>query len=338
MVKFNADTLFLMLLLGFMLDVSASTFDTNPYCKNIEDSIDKYACWTEQAAHGIKLSLPSLTEREMSIFKAIEAMNLVQNIASSARYSFYLNSDEEFMAPTMSEQILSLNRGIGICGNHQHIFIEILKRIGERVRPVDFYYLDARGKRNSHAAAEVKVGDKWIYFDITWGSYWALQGNDFNTLLSLDEIREGKGARFGGNNSWYLRSIYAQTENYSNNLFEYLVGNKVQTLRNKGGQLSVKIQSGIANFSHIPNYVGKAVNAAPLVITLTGKFESGTAVLDIAGVGGACKKSRLQVNDDRYPVVAGDTEIQIANNTKISIKGEDDICYAVISDIQLKQL
>ena len=164
-----------------------ANFATNPYCEDIKDPIDKFACWTEQAVEGIKLSSTSLSQREVSVFKAIEAMNLVQNTAGAGRYSF-LKHQKGFVKTTMDEQSSLLTKGIGICGHHQHLFVEILKRAGVDARPVDFYYTDKSGKRGGHAAAEVKIGEKWIYFDITWGSFWVIKNNDLSTLMPLDEV------------------------------------------------------------------------------------------------------------------------------------------------------
>ena len=311
-----------------------ANFATNPYCEDIKDPIDKFACWTEQAVEGIKLrsiklSSISLSQREVSAFKAIEAMNLVQNTAGAGRHHFF-KAQKGYVQPTMDEQSSLLTKGIGICGNHQHLFVEILKRAGVDARPVDFYYTDKSGKRQSHAAAEVKIGEKWIYFDITWGSFWVIKNNDLSTLMPLDEVLKGGGTRIGGNNSWYL--LY---EKEGINSFEYFEANDLQILRNKGGDLLVGINNGAANFSHIPNYVGKTEENFPLSMTLTGSFEPSAAVLDIAGVGGGCEASRILVGEDSYPVVTGETQIRIVPNSIIEVEGQDAICYAVISSLRL---
>lgn len=143
-------------------------FGQNIYCEGFSSAIEKYACLTEHAAKGIELTYASngiiLKPYEVSIFKAIEAMNLIQNIAGSGRYAYLLYKQTYFVTPpnifkpptgkfeppSMENQDICLINSFGICGNHQFLFIAILKFIGVEARSIDFYY-SVNHQRISHA-------------------------------------------------------------------------------------------------------------------------------------------------------------------------------------------
>ena len=332
--------IFLLLIIVPFFESNAQendSFNTNIYCE-FEDPIERFACMADHAAKGIKsfLDWTALSRDEIAAFKAIEAMNLVQIIAGSGRYAYLQSTQRDFSVSSMSQQADLLNKGYGICANHQYLFIEILRRIGLEARPVDFFYLTEKGERKNHAAAEVKINNKWIYFDVTWGSFWLGTANDLSTLMSLEDIRQGKGIRVGGNgNSWYLYCTHKSRHSELRDPFNYLYAKNLHILRNKGGVITIIFKYGVFDFTDIPNYFGKSEGNDPLKIRLEGDFKPSEAVLEISGVGGVCKESVIRIGSNTYPVVAGKTKILVEPNSMLEVEGRDEICYAVISNLKL---
>lgn len=95
---------------------------------------------------------------------ALAAMNLVQQQVSPTRYGDVANTSPDDL-PTNDEEALA--RGIGICGNQVSAFLNIVTRLGLTARSLEFYWPDEAGVRHSHIAAEVKIGSKWAFFDVT---------------------------------------------------------------------------------------------------------------------------------------------------------------------------
>ena len=308
----------------------AKSFQTQQPCNDSPDEITRYACLVNQAAQGSATQFTQADDN-LDVVKAIETMNLVQNIASSGRYSF-LQHDKNFHRPDMPEQQLCLTNGFGICGNHQHLFIAILKKAGVQARPVDFYYY-SNGKRANHAAAEVKIGKQWVYFDVTWGSFWIKDAEHLFSLLSLEDILQHKGLQITGTNTWYLTRKYFYDQMKEPGVFSYLTQKELQILKDKGGELLIGFDDGKVNFASLPNYIG-AANGEPLNMKFSKQTPTTEATLKISGIGGACKKSNLKINQNLYPVKIGETKIKIAPNAIMSIAG-NHTCYAVIEELTL---
>lgn len=332
----------LLVLVSFFLHFKiahSDILDKKKYCNDTHQPIEKYACLVEHASKGISLDFEaagmSLSTSQISILKAIEAMNLVQNIAGSGRYA-YLHRTGNLNIPNEREQDICLINGFGICGNHQLLFIDILKKTGVKAKPVDFYY-SINGLRQSHAAAEVYTGNKWVYFDITWGSYWLSDAKDLFSLESLDEVLDNKGIQITGNNSWYVATIHKFSKLGIPNIFSYLKAEDLQVLKNKGGDLIIALNDGKADFSDRPNYFGKPPIYSPIKLKLSKDTPSAEAIIDIVGIGGDCKDSYIKVNSKHLPIKAGETVIHISPNTTIEIEGDYKICYGVLAGLKIKQ-
>jgi hypothetical protein len=325
-------------------------FSQNLYCDDMSSSIEKYACLTEHAAKGIEFVYASsgiiLKPYEVAVFEAIEAMNLVQNIAGSGRYAYlkymqahfkrppsvFRPTTDAFEPPAMENQDACLRDSFGICGNHQFLFVAILQLLGVEARPVDFYY-SLNGHRYSHAAAEIKINDHWGYFDITWGSYWLQSPDDPLSVESLEDVLAGKGKQMLSNNSWYVATRHSFSLLGLPGIFSYLNAKDVQILRNKGGRFVLSFNQGHVDFSDQPSYFGTPPEYSPLKMQLSANAPSGDASIDISGIGGDCAQSCMKVGSKCYPIIHGTTRITIAPNAIIEIEGEDRVCYAVISSL-----
>lgn len=303
------------------------------YCQ-YQDPFKQYACMTEHAVQGINYTLgKALSKNDLDIYRAVEAMSLVQNVASSGRYNYLAQRHPTTLALPMDKQSRMLKRAYGLCGNHQAMFLEIMQLLQVKARPVDFYYVDDAGQPCSHAAVEVKIGKKWRYFDITWASIWVRERDNLSSLLSLEEVRRQQGIRLSGLNSWYLHFKYPHR---LSDPLQYLTASSLQILKNKGGLLVVPVRNNEINLSQLPRYVGRiSPTSTPLRMALASIPYPMDAIIDVQGVGGLCTRSFLSTSVGRYPVRQGKMLIRVRPGSTLAIQGKDDICYAVIKTLAL---
>ena len=137
-------------------------FDCNSFT-----ALKKYSCLSYQTAKAFNTNVTTL---DFKIMYAIEAMNLTQNIVSSARYSVMKRELKENFVDPGQDVEFCLTHGYGICGNQSRVFRALLKEVGIKSRAVEFYYLK-NDVRANHVAVEAFIEDKWRYFDSTWGGF-----------------------------------------------------------------------------------------------------------------------------------------------------------------------
>lgn len=325
--------IFLGLLISVVSPVLAGKLETNLYCQ-YKDAFKQNACMTEHAVQGINHSLgDNLSKDDLDIYRALEAMNLVQTLAGSGRYNYLASTSQGALALPMNEQSQMLKRGYGICGNHQAMFLEIMKLLNVEARSVDFYYIDAQEHPCSHAAAEVKIANKWRYVDITWGSIWVKEKNNLSSLLSLEEVLNHEGQVMSGINSWYLHFKYPR---FVSDPLEYLQSKRLQILRNKGGLLIVPLVNNQVKLDGLPKYIGaNSLTAQPLRMKFDNLPYPMEAIVDIQGWGELCLQSFIKTSSGVYPVQLGKTLIKIEPDSELGITKADEVCYAVIRDIEL---
>lgn len=128
-------------------------------------------------------------------YAALSALNYLQTIISPPRYG-YIRRHTGNARPVVGTKMCLLKKA-GICGNQIEAFIDIMNQIEIPVREVQFYYTTNRGKRKSHIAIEVEWGDKWHFFDVTWGMFVADKDNPIE-VASYENIG---GVRSNSRNS-----------------------------------------------------------------------------------------------------------------------------------------
>jgi Transglutaminase-like superfamily len=69
----------------------------------------------------------------------------------------------------------------GLCGRRASVFVRLAQRAGFEARSVYF----ERFVDSSHAAAQVRFGGRWHYFDVTYAGYF----RNGQEIVSLDELR-----------------------------------------------------------------------------------------------------------------------------------------------------
>jgi hypothetical protein len=314
-----------------VLGLSADKY--NRYCHYPKDLITKYACLAEHQVKDIRFIHFSPSER--IIIRAIEVMNLLQTMLGAGRYANDVFLHGQFNI-SMSNQTFFLKNHLGICGNHQYLFNAILNKMGIQTRAVDFYY-SVLGRMQNHPATEVWNGKKWLYFDVSWGSYWLENDNSNFLLLSLKEIMDGYGKRMTNLNAWYLAMSEYNKKNGKSDVFDYLKAKNTQILKNKGGLLSISFVNANLSLAGLPNYIGRAVNTDSLAWKLVGQFPRTWAVLIIENIGGDCSYSRIKIGAKSFPVMKGVYPFQLTKDTIIKIEGKDAVCYAIVKEIKKRK-
>lgn len=312
-------------------------FAQDPYCIHQSDAIDRVACMSEHGARGIRLALSdqilSVSASDVAVFKALEAMNLIRSVAGSARHAYLSYSTPGFRSPPMDEQETSLRLGFGICGNHQSLFLETMRRLGLRARAVDFYYMSADKVPSNHAAVEILIDGRWRYIDVTWGSYWLAEEGLPSSLMTLEDVLAGRGVRQTGTGAWILSNQHPKIKASGGGPFAYLVAEDVQVLRDKGGVLRVSAENGGIEFAGIPNYVGQPPGTDPLSMQIVGEFAESAVLIEVQSVGGDCKDSSLRLGKRLLPLRAGTLNSMLAPDDVLGIEGSDESCYVVLSRI-----
>lgn len=297
--------------------------------------MDRFACYAEHAADGVLLMNDGAGHPRIAgqreIFMVLEAMNLVQDTASSARYAWYQHQlGVKFVPPNSTEQEVCLDGGFGICGNHQLVFLDLMSKVGVPARPVNFWYTDkGLNERANHAAVEVEIAGKWRYVDVTWGTIWLRAKHDPLSALTLEEVLKGEGKRLtGATNTWYLVQRQNQIDPFS-----YLQASDVQVTRS-GGTLKLQLSDQPEMFNGLPNYVGSPPDNDALSYTVRSRKPGGQLEIAVSGTS-TCGNSKLMVGDQAFDI-SPNTVIDAAFDKpelKVQVVGSDEACYVVLTSM-----
>jgi hypothetical protein len=115
----------------------------------------------------------------------LSAMNYVQSHLSPYVYGYLAKTNPQKIPSQTGNALVA---GAGICGNQVQAFIDLLRILGLKTRPVEFYYKNSNGNRLSHIAAEVFFNNKWNYIDVTFGTFFRKKNTEYHNLLSINEI------------------------------------------------------------------------------------------------------------------------------------------------------
>ena len=308
-----------------------------PFYCDLEDPIEEIACMAWDAALGNSHQFPAEQQYEaFQIFIGIEVGQIIQKIVSSPRSSLYVKRLRLTDFPDMVNKELCVLHKHGICGDHQIVFSLVMQFLGIPTRHIGFYYLD-NGIKNSHAASEFLVSDKWRYIDITWSSVWFKTKEDIRTMLSLDEILTGNGIRRTNELDMWIRMV----EDLANiNTFSYLTLPLLGLVKSNTGTIQINI-SDRTPFGDLPNYVGSNTqfeNGITHIWSST-NHDAGAQIsvkLDVAGVGGCSSNGPILLDDagNEYPLEKGSNQITVPNGGSYNVKrDQNEICYIVFSDI-----
>ncbi len=306
------------------------------YCHS-ESRLEESVCLIDTAAKGASQGeVTKLPRRDVyTFYAALAAMNYVQTITNTARYSHF-KRQPDFRRPINVEQCL--RDKIGICGNQIDLFVTLLTHLDIKSRLAQFYYTAENGKRASHAAAEVYFNDKWNYVDVTWGAIFPMQQHRLNKedkfkLKSLSEIlaRYSEPKR-NENNEWY---VYQRDQL---DVFYYLRASERSIVIDGEGTIVHRLQGREAraieaDFAHIPNYVGDNRADGDLVgvdhqFGLRGRWD---VTLSVSAIGGCSQGSQVYLDDVRGSREGTTVTFKsVEHPHKLHVRGPDDMCYFVI--------
>lgn len=294
-------------------------------------------------------------EEYNQFIKALAIMNYIQNRVSSTQYGYMKRFKETL--PINDEEILE--KEAGICGQHASLFLNLATRLGLTARSVEFYW-PGKNVPLSHAAAEVLIGKQWVYFDISWGTYFQKDIHADKTkrkvnALSISEILELKNPMEHAVTNSANLAFFQQTVG-GIDPFSYLKKG-VQVHLGKTGIINFPVKNANEKFlvepNGLPNYFG-IVNdyttgkTGNLQATITIPQDSSNIIFEDSTI--ACSNTNnLKVHYDNYemelPLLSSTVKenfaIKIPKTTKpqsdlsLSIvpKNENDVCY-----IQFKRI
>lgn len=300
--------------------------------------LDRHVCLIFQTSMGIE---PDIASARFKTYFAVETMNIVSNLVSSARYSLIKRlQGDQFQRPgSDAEQCLDV--GYGICGNHAATATAILERVGITTRAVQFFY-GTQSKRASHIAIEANI-DGWRYFDTTWGAFWFHDVEDpIASIISVEEIMKPRKhfAAYNKAQSWSIKS------NYSQNIFEYIELNPSIVYGYDNGTVSIINPSpklGELDLSHIPGFIGDNID--------DGKFEGvsfkfrpvdgeATFLLNARAIAGCASNDNKICINSQCELIKNDQkhyEITFKDASHIFIdSGQDNLCYFVFDNISIR--
>ena len=305
------------------------------YC-DLDDPVEEIACMAWDAALG--------AAKDMDTFPfiyTIAAANLVQQTASSSRYNLYVNRMGNDAPQGLDSNKTCVVNKIGICGNHQLLFESVMQFAELRSRRVGIYYTIDK-KRNSHAASEVFINDKWRFIDTTWGAFWLSDLKDVRSMLSFDEILKLPKERRDKYSVQNKINVWSFTRDPQSNFqFQYFDFDHLSLLSfAEVGTLSLDLRDTPV-LRHVPNYVGthKETNTGITMRWAVPNHEKTLNVrLDVAGVGGCSSNGPILLDDSgkEYPLQRGSNRITVPNGGSFNVKRDrNEICYIVFSDIAL---
>jgi hypothetical protein len=309
---------------------------SEPFYCDLEDPIEEIACMAWDAALG-KHRKPG---PKFDLNLVLEATKLIQALVSSGRESLYRRFFGAENISTNDIDICIVEKR-GICGNHQDLIKKVLSYAGIPIRHIGIYYYSADGKRKSHAASEVFIGDKWRYVDVTWFSIWVTDPNDIYSLESFESVvsKFAQGVplfRLSNQlDTWYQFQYEAGYDP-----FYYIKNPKshIGIITDEQGTLTFSPNTNLG-FQHIPNYVGTNVGTNTGITmkwNVPDQRQTLNLRLDVARVGGCYSNGPILLDDggNEYPLQQGSNHITVPNGGSFNVKRkQNEICYIVFSDI-----
>lgn len=324
------------LVFGYYKQLEKMGADTPPF----PDQIDKTRFLEEMSRLTDAVAGKIQVEPVLALYRralALTVMNYVQTQVSST------SSGYASLMGTASAQPLSpetaLLEGRGICGNQVETFRAILTKLQIPTRSVQFWWRDAKLGSVNHIAAEVAINGRWEFFDVTWGATFPIPG-DGGRLMTIQEARAASTApEVNPHNLQYRLSIAA-----GDNPFAYRDPAVDMTIENEGPVTLHFIRKDekilIADLENIPTFIGdnspdstNSDGTHYFAAEPAGQYD---VAIEISAVAGCEKGDALTLGGQEMPLKEGRLTFPgITLPTFIKVKHESDICYAVISGLQL---
>lgn len=272
-------------------------------------------------------------------YYAIEAMNAVPQIASSARYSLQLHAlNDKFKIPDNDGKSIAQSH-IGICGHHATLFLELMELMEIPARPVQFYY-SINGVRYSHIAAEAFIGGQWRYFDTTWAAFFLKDEKDPFSFASADELLKGASVTRVANaaQGWAHQALAQDLD-----LFDYLTANPSVVYGYDSGTVKISDIPSSAqkiDLSNLSNVIGDSNNDGPFEgIKYSFGPLPGIYAINVKAQASACRDeaATLCVDSTCQPIRTDISFASVKNPGSMYLRSTQNVCYIVLDSIALKK-
>ena len=304
---------------------------------------------TKQLLNEIRNEVDQLSERSPNIDRAyiasISIMNHVQRIVSPLQYSVLKTTGEDI--PKTVEECLEAKAGI--CGNQVACFLELANHLKLRARPVEFYLHGKTPKENtSHICAEVYYDQAWRFFDVTWGTYFMMDGK----AASIDAVRESptvarQAAVTNETDQWFLHWRRSGLDPLT-----YVDHKFVDILRGRNGVIRLRGNEFVYLPTHQPTFIGLNslssdygpvrielldvhAGVSRVIIQVSGYAGTGELVIEQRGNKMAYPITELKIGENEfvlpYKVAAGELEV------KMKATNPAKIGYVVYSRIHVSR-
>ena len=304
---------------------------------------------TKQLLNEIRNEVDQLSERSPNVDRAyiasISIMNHVQRIVSPLQYSVLKTSGAD--TPKTVEECLEAKAGI--CGNQVACFLELAKHLKLRARPVEFYLHGKKPKENtSHICAEVYYDQAWRFFDVTWGTYFMMDGK----AASIDAVRESptvarRAAVTNETDQWFLHWRRSGLDPLT-----YVDHKFVDILRGRNGVIRLRGNEFVYLPTHQPTFIGLNslssdygpvrielldvhAEVSRIIIQVSGYAGTGELVIAQRGNKLAHPITELKIGENEfvlpYKVAAGELEV------KMKATNPAKIGYVVYSRIHVSR-
>ncbi|MDF1609619.1 transglutaminase domain-containing protein [Hoeflea sp. YIM 152468] len=317
----------------------AATEPADLSCENT-DIIKKYACLIWQEAEGSVVPRVAPVE----FYAALQALNVVQNTVTSGRYSYLKRMmAQEFVSHVKAD--VCLDAGYGICGNHIIVFSALMEELDIPVRMVQFFYI-SNGGRTSHVAAEVKIGEKWVFLDVSWGSVYFSDPDDRSSYLSFEDIN-----RIGYENVYPLRNElstwFFSRKDTSYDTFGHMTAENRDIVVDRVGDIIALLEWTDGNASwkgrQIYSYFGDGrENGTRDGIRIYWDQPKGDYRFHMTyGRGGCVSPSQICVNDQCGELGKTETAFDFTTpgeRVVLSVRTDDDVCYVNPKELQITRL
>ncbi|MDF1609405.1 transglutaminase domain-containing protein [Hoeflea sp. YIM 152468] len=308
-------------------------------CEN-PDIIKKYACLIRQEAEGAVVRRVAPVE----FYAALQALNVVQNTVTSGRYS-YLKRTMGDKFKSIPQADLCLDAGYGICGNHAIVFAALMEQLGIPVRIVKAFYI-SKGVRSSHAMAEVKIGEKWVLFDVTWGSVYFSDPNDRSSYLSLSDIdRIGYANVFPVRNG--LSTWFFSRRDTSYDVFGHMTAEHRDITVDRVGEVIANLDWSEGNATspgpQFFHFIGDNRRDKTMAgVSYYWDQPAGEYRIDVSSKYGGCKEpARICVHDQCGPLGADGASFNFTSSgerASLTVEASEDVCFAVVKDISITKV
>lgn len=304
---------------------------------------------TKQLLNEIRNEVDQLSERSPNVDRAyiasISIMNHVQRIVSPLQYSVLKTSGAD--TPKTVEECLEAKAGI--CGNQVACFLELANHLKLRARPVEFYLHGKKPKENtSHICAEVYYDQAWRFFDVTWGTYFMMDGK----AASIDAVRESptvarRAAVTNETDQWFLHWRRSGLDPLT-----YVDHKFVDILRGRNGVIRLRGNEFVYLPTHQPTFIGLNslssdygpvrielldvhAEVSRIIIQVSGYAGTGELVIAQRGNKLAHPITELKIGENEfvlpYKVAAGELEV------KMKATNPAKIGYVVYSRIHVSR-